>query len=98
MATVSLRWTDPATNGTSELSQAVAGSAIAGSWSQADSHLRLDTLVAAAAETFRGSPWIEDFSLRQLADTLQEVRGDLPPTDQVDEFARLVQDAARFAN
>lgn len=97
LATVSLRWTDPATKGTSELSRDVAGSAIAGSWSQADSHLRLDTLVAAAAETFRGSPWIEDFSLGQLAEALREVRGDLPPTDEVDEFADLVQDAARLA-
>ena len=96
LATVNLRWTDPATKRATELSRDIAGSDIATSWSRADSHLRLDTLVAAAAETFRGSPWIEDFSLRQLADAVREVRGDLPATDQVDEFAGLVQDAARL--
>ena len=98
LAAVSLRWTDPATKGATEIAQDVNRSAIAGSWSQADAHLRLDTLVAAAAETFRGSPWIEDFSVRQLADALREVRGDLPQSDQVNEFAGLVADAARLGS
>ena len=97
LATVSLRWTDPATKGAVEMAQDVRGPALARSWGQADEHLRLDALVAAAAETFRGSPWIEDFSIRQLADAAREVRGDLPRTAQVDELLRLLEDAARLA-
>jgi Ca-activated chloride channel family protein len=95
LATVTLRWTDPGSSRATEMAQDVLGSDVAGSWSQADPHLRLDALVAAAAETFRGSPWIEDFSLAQLAEAAHEVRNDLPQTDQASEFLDLLDRAAR---
>jgi Ca-activated chloride channel family protein len=98
LATVALRWTDPSTTRATEMAVDVLGSDVAGSWSGADSHLRLDALVAAAAETFRGSPWIEDFDLRQLAAAARDVRGTLPQTAQVDEFLSLLDQAARLAN
>ena len=96
VATVSVRWTDPSTKGATEVAQDVTGSDISGSWGDADPHLRLDTLVAAAAETFRGSPWISDFSLSQLADAAHNVRNDLPRTSQVDDFLGMLDQASRL--
>lgn len=97
IATVGLRWTDPSTKTATETGQDVHGSDVAGSWGNADPHLRLDALVAASAEVFRGSPWIENFSVRQLADAAQEVRGDLPRTSEVDEFLELLRRAGDLA-
>jgi len=97
VATVSLRWTDPSTKGATEMAQDVTGSDISGSWGTADPHLRLDTLVAAAAETFRGSPWISDFSLAQLADAANNVRNDLPRTSQFDDFLTMLDRSSRLA-
>jgi Ca-activated chloride channel family protein len=97
LATVTLRWTDPGSSRATETAQDVMGVDVMNSWNNADPHLRLDALVAAAAETFRGSPWIEDFSVAQLASAADEVRGDLPRTDQVDEFIRLLDQAAQLS-
>jgi Ca-activated chloride channel family protein len=97
VATVSVRWTDPSTKGATEIAQDVTGADITGSWGDADPHLRLDTLVAAAAETFRGSPWISDFSLAQLADAARNVRNDLPRTSQVDDFLTMLDQSSRLA-
>ena len=96
VATVSVRWTDPTTKGATEVAQDVTGADISGSWGSADPHLRLDALVAAAAETFRGSPWIADFDLRQLADAATNVRNDLPNTSQVDEFLSMLDQSSRL--
>jgi hypothetical protein len=96
VATVTLRWNEPGSTRATELSQDILGSDVSGSWATADPHLRLDTLVAGAAETFRGSPWISDFSIAQLADAADRVRADLPQSAQVDEFLGLLDTAAKL--
>ena len=96
IGTVTLRWTDPTTQRTSETGLDVDGRDIADSFRSTDSHFKLDAIVAATAETFRGSPWIDGYRLRDVASEADAISEDLPQTGQVHDFLDLLRGAARL--
>ncbi len=96
IGTVTLRWTDPATKRTSETSLDVDGRDMADLFRSTDPHFKLDAIVAATAETFRGSPWIDGYRIRDVAEEADTISEDLPQTDQVHDFLDLLHGAARL--
>jgi Ca-activated chloride channel family protein len=96
IATVNLRWTDPATSRAAEIARDVNGDDLDRDFASADEHFKLDALVAAAAEVFRGSPWIEGYRVRDLVEATGEIVNDLPRTSQVADFLDLLDQAARI--
>ena len=96
IATINLRWSDPDTNRASEIARDVDLRDLSARFIDTDPHFKLDAFVAAAAETLRGSPWIEGYGLRDLAGAADEIAPLLPQTDQVHDFLDLVQEAARL--
>jgi Ca-activated chloride channel family protein len=96
IGTVTLRWTDPATRRASETSLDVDRRDLADSFRSTDSHFKLDAIVAATAETFRGSPWIDGYRLRDVANEADAISEDLPQTEQVHDFLDLLRGAARL--
>lgn len=91
LATVRLRWTDPARGGSRELAVPVWPEAIAASWRQVDPTLRLDAIVAAAAEAVRDEPWSGAPRLTHVAEVARQEADRLPPTDEVHGFLRLLE-------
>ena len=96
LATVTVRWTDPSTKRSSETSLDVDGRDLAASFRDTDPHFKLDAVVAAAAETFRDSPWIDGYRIQDVAEQANEIANQLPQTDQVRDFLDLLQRAARL--
>ena len=52
--------------------------------------------MAAAAEVFRGSRWADGYSIRDVADVAFEAERDLPHVTEVEDFLRLLDEAARI--
>ena len=98
IGTVTLRWTDPTTQRASETSADVDGRDLASSFRSTDEHFKLDAIVAAAAETFRGSPWIDGYRIRDVAREADAISGQLPQTDQVHDFLDLLHQATRLSD
>ena len=98
IGTVTLRWTDPATRRASETSLDVNGRDMADSFRSTDPHFKLDAIVAAAAETFRGSPWIDGYRIGNVAREADAISDDLPRTEQVHDFLDLLHGAARLGD
>ena len=98
IATVTLRWTDPADRRASETSLDVNGRDVADSFRSTEAHFKLDAVVAAAAETFRGSPWIEGYRIGDVAREAAAIAHDLPQTEQVHDFLDLLHQAARLGD
>ncbi len=96
VATVSLRWTDPDTRRPAEIARDVRTEDLAGSLRDAEPHVRLDALVAAAAEVFRHSRWADGYAVRDVAATADQLADDLPRTDQVHDFLAFLDRAARL--
>jgi Ca-activated chloride channel family protein len=96
IGTVSLRWVEPITNRQRELARDVRPTDLVGSFRTANSTLKLDALVAAAAERFRGSKYGSSYDLRDIVRIGDEVSEDLPQTDEVHGFLKLVSAAARL--
>ena len=96
IATVSLRWVDPATRQASEIAADVRLDDMAGSFREAAPTFRLDALVAATAERLRESRWSAGYSLRDVASQAGDMAGDLPRTDEVNAFLDLLEAAARL--
>lgn len=86
LATVLLRWKDPASGRALEIARDVRTDAIATSFHLADPHLKLDAIVATTAEILRGSPWLEEESLSRVRHVADEQAETLPATDEVREF------------
>ena len=91
LGTVTLRWTDPSTGKATETSADVDRGNLAADFAQADPHFKLDSLVAATAEVLRHSPWIPDYSMRQLQEAASALAWQLPNTDQARDFLTLMQ-------
>ena len=98
IGTVTLRWTDPGSQRASETSLDVDGRDIAESFRSTDSHFKLDAIVAAAAETFRGSPWIDGYRIGDVAREADAISDELPQTEQVRDFLDLLHEAARLGD
>ena len=96
IGTVSLRWVEPNTNRQRELAADVRQTDLVGSFRSASSTLKLDVLVAAAAERFRGSQYGSTYGLRDIVRVAGDVSEDLPQTDEVHGFLNLVNAAAHL--
>ncbi len=96
IGTVSLRWTDPATNRTQEIAADFGRRDLAARFGSTDEHFKLDALVAAAAEVFRGSPWIGGHRVGDVAAMADELAGELPDTGDVADLLDLLDAAARI--
>ncbi len=94
IGTISLRWTDPESSRPDELARDVRLSDIAGSFDASDPTFKLDAIVAATAERFRGSRWGETYRLGDVAELAEQVSRDLPQTQEVHDFLELLGRAA----
>lgn len=97
LATVSLRWTDPSSKRSQEIAQDVGPGDLAPTFRQADSHFKLDALVAATAEVLRGSPWIPDYRVADLSSAAGELQGQLPQTAEARDFLQLLEQLGSLA-
>jgi Ca-activated chloride channel homolog len=93
LGTVSLRWTDPGSRRADEIDRDVNAFELSRSFEDTESHFKFDAIVAASAEVFRGSPWIEGYRIDEVLDVADEVAEDLPQTDEVHDFLELLQNA-----
>ncbi len=96
LATVRLRWSDPANGRTRELAQDVRGEDLARSFASSDAHFRFDAIVAATAEVLRDSPFARRTDLADILRVADEEAGGLPATDEVHDFLDLLDAAARL--
>jgi Ca-activated chloride channel homolog len=94
LGTVSLRWTDPDTRRQDEIARDVNAFELSRSFSDTEAHFKFDAIVAASAEVFRGSPWIEGYRVQDVLDVADEVSEELPQTDEVHLFLGVLEDAA----
>ena len=94
IGTVSLRWTDPGADRADELGRDIQLSDLASTFRAADSTFKLDAIVAATAERFRGSRWGETYDLGQVAELADQVSEDLPQNQEVHDFLALLGSAA----
>jgi Ca-activated chloride channel homolog len=96
LGTLRLRWTDPATREADEIALDIRPGDLSTAFEQASASFRLDALVAAAAEVFRGSRWADGYSIRDVADVAFEEERDLPRATEVEDFLRLLDEATRI--
>ena len=94
IGTVSLRWTDPGADRADELGRDIRLSDLSSTFRAADSTFKLDAIVAATAERFRGSRWGETYDLGQVAEVADQVSEDLPQNQEVHDFLALLGSAA----
>ena len=94
IGTVSLRWTDQGADRADELGRDIRLSDLARTFRAADSTFKLDAIVAATAERFRGSRWGETYDLGQVAEVADQVSEDLPQNQEVHDFLELLGSAA----
>jgi Ca-activated chloride channel family protein len=90
LATVTLRWTDPTSNRATEFAQDINRNDLTTNFATADSHFKLDSLVAATAEVLRNDPWIPGYRIGDLRSAAAEMRNQLPESAQVRDFLQLL--------
>jgi len=93
LATVQLRWTDPATREVRETAAAVSTADLAPAFEAADPHLQLDAVVAQYAEVLRQSHWASA-ALPDVAAHADRLAAAFPDEPAVAEFAGLARQAA----
>ena len=94
IGTVSLRWSDPVANGPAEIGRDIRFADLANNFRSTDSTFKLDAIVAATAERFRGSRWGETYDLGQVARLADQVSEELPQNQEVHDFLELLGRAA----
>jgi Ca-activated chloride channel homolog len=94
IGTISLRWTDPGSGKADELAHDVRIADLSGSFRASDSTFKLDAIVAATAERFRGSRWGETYRLADVVEVAGQFSDDLPQTQEVHDFLELLGRAA----
>ena len=90
VATVGLRWIDPATSRPAELAQDVRLADLASTFGATPATFKLDALVAATAERFRGSPWGGTYRLKDVLAVADELTNELPRSAEVQGFLALL--------
>jgi Ca-activated chloride channel family protein len=96
LATISLRWTDPATGRPAELVQDLQPSDVASTFGGTAATFKLDALVAATAERFRGSPWGGTYRLKDVLAVADELKAELPSSEEVRGFLALLANATEL--
>jgi Ca-activated chloride channel family protein len=96
IGTLHLRWTDPDSHAADETALDIRAGDIAQTFRSTGGSFRLDALVAAAAEVFRHSRWADSYSIADVANAAYESSGDLPRGEQVEDFLRFLDEAARI--
>jgi Ca-activated chloride channel homolog len=97
IATVYLRWENPESNNTLELSQDFYTNQMAGAFNEASPHFQWDVIVSEYAEILRESYWAEGSSLSNVYEEAQRIAHRLSENDDVYEFVDLVRQASRLA-
>jgi Ca-activated chloride channel homolog len=96
LATIRVRWTDPDTGRAQETARDVLARDLAYRYEAADPFFKFDALVASTAEVLRGSPWIGELHLADIAAVAYRDAESLPPTDDVHAFLDLLDRLARM--
>ncbi len=96
LATVRLRWTDPESGDSSEMSREVRSRDLAGSFARANPYFRFDAIVAATAELVRGGELARRLDLSTVANVANREAELLPATDEVHAFLELLDDLGRL--
>jgi Ca-activated chloride channel family protein len=96
LGTISLRWTDPESHRQREIAREIDASDLSRSFAETESHFKFDAIVAASAEVFRDSPWIEGYRIDDVVAVADEVSEELPQTDQVHDFLELLEHAVEL--
>jgi len=92
---VTLRWIDPESLESEELSGRIRATALDSNSRRAAPHLRWDIAVATTAELLRGSEWVDRVDTGELLSELEDVARELD-TNEADEFVELVAAAIRL--
>ena len=94
IGSVSMRWTDPDSGESKELSESIGSKDLVSNFDEASPSFQLAVIVAEFAEVLRESYWAQEFTLQDVADSAHTL--DLGGLDdqEVDEFLQLVHLAA----
>jgi Ca-activated chloride channel family protein len=98
LGTVSLRWTEPASDEVREISHTHEGAATSESFDAADRHFRLAATAAAFAEVLRDSYWAQQFTLGGVAAEAAARAEEFPDDPVVSELADLAARAATLGD
>jgi Ca-activated chloride channel family protein len=96
--TVYMRYQEPDTGETVEVSRAMAKADFAPTFGEAPIHFQLTAIVAEYAEILRGSYWAKESSLEDISAEAQRVAEYLPRDADVAEFVALVERAENLAD
>lgn len=97
LATVSVRWQDPATRQVNEINGNINTWDLADDFRQASARYQLSVLAAHYAEILRASPWAAHLRLADLLPHTRWLAGQLAADPAVTEFAQLVERAAQLS-
>ncbi len=92
---VSLRWEDPDSGDVSEIDEDIDLRDIEPRWSDTPDDFQLATVVVTFAEKMRDNPYADEVDMDDLAVEAERI-ADAVDTDEVDELAELIQQAADF--
>ncbi len=95
LATVSIRYKDPDTHRSSEITEEIFTTQLKRTFQAASAEFQLAAIVAEFAEILRESFWAEDGNLATVSQSLRDIAPRIH-NEQVDEFRHLVSRAARF--
>ena len=96
LGVVRLRWEDPDTGEVFEIDEDIDLRDIEPRWTQTPVDFRQATVVATFAEILRDNPYADRVDLIDLADEVNDLSRDVD-TDEFDDFADMVDQAARFS-
>ena len=96
IATMQMRWEDPDTHEVTEINGDFNTWDMANDFEDTNEYYQLAVTVMQFAEVLRESPWGQETSLRTVSNYAEDV-ADQIRTEEVDEFADLVWQAARIS-
>ena len=96
IATVYLRWLDPATRKPSELNRSFETEQLNDTFSQADPYFQWDVVVAAYAEVLRQSYWAQNTKMADVLEEAQRVSSLLRKDADVSEMVGMIRTTSRL--
>jgi len=97
IADVYLRWEDPQPRKVTEMQQTMFDEELASSFRSASPYFQWDVVVAEFAEILRQSYWAQNSSLASVLEEADRLSTELPASNDVDEFVRMLRTANRLA-